>query len=73
MVGIELCLYHNDILFGLIERGPDNIELKANILRLPSESGTSFIKFNDKILESKKFREAWEKARQKERQRYRSR
>ena len=62
MVGIGLCLYHNDKLFKLIEKGPFNIELKANILRLPSVSGTSFVKFNDKILESKKFREAWEKA-----------
>ena len=62
MVGIQLCLYHNDILFGLIERGPDNIELKANILRLPSVSGTSLAKFKDKIFESKKFREAWKKA-----------
>lgn len=62
MVGIQLCQYHNDILFGLIERGPDNIELKANILRLPIVTGTSFAKFNDKISESKKFREAWEKA-----------
>ena len=62
MVGIGLCLYHNDILFQLIERGSYNIELKANILRLPSVSGTSFVKFNDKIFESKKFREAWEKA-----------
>ena len=61
MVGIGLCLYHNDKLFKLIERGPFNIELKAN-LRLPSVSGTSFVKFNDRILESKKFREAWEKA-----------
>jgi hypothetical protein len=61
MVGIDLCLYHNDILFKLIEIGPFNIELKANILRLPSVSGTSFVKFNDKIYESKKFREAWEK------------
>ena len=62
MIGIELCLYHNDKLFQLIERGSDNIELKANILRLPSESGTSSVKFNDKIFESKKFRAAWEKA-----------
>ena len=62
MIGIDLCLYHNDKLFGLIERGSDNIELKANILRLPSESGTSSVKFNDKIFESKKFRAAWEKA-----------
>ena len=62
MVGIDLCLYHNDILFQLIERGTYNIELKANILRLPSVSGASFAKFNDKIFESKKFREAWEKA-----------
>jgi hypothetical protein len=62
MVGIDLCLYHNDILFKLIERGSFNIELKANILRLPSVSGTSFAKFNDKIFESKNFREAWEKA-----------
>ena len=61
MVGIDLCLYHNDKLFQLIERGSYNIELKANILRLPSVSGTSFVKFNDKIFESKKFREAWEK------------
>ena len=62
MVGMDLCLYHNDKLFQLIERGSDDIELKANILRLPSVSGTSFAKFNDKIFESKKFREAWEKA-----------
>ena len=38
-----------------------NIELKANILRLPSVSSTSFVKFKDKIFESKKFRKAWEK------------
>ena len=62
MVGTQLCLYHNDILFGVIERGSDNIELKASILRLPSVSGTSFAKFKDKIFESKKFREAWKKA-----------
>ena len=62
MVGIGLCLYHNDKLFKLIERGAFNIELNANILRLPSVSGTSFVKFDDKILESNKFREAWEKA-----------
>ena len=62
MVGLDLCLYHNDILFKLIERGSYNIELKANILRLPSVSGKSFAKFNDKIFENKKLREAWEKA-----------
>jgi len=62
MVGTGLCLYHNDKLFKLIERGPFNIELRANILSLPSVSGTSFVKFNDKIFESKKFGEAWEKA-----------
>ena len=42
MVGIDLCLYHNDKLFQLIERGSYNIELKANILRLPSVSGYKF-------------------------------
>ena len=62
MIGIELCLYHNDKLFQLIERGSDNIELKASILRLPSVSGTSFAKFKDEIFESKKFCEAWKKA-----------
>ena len=55
MVGIDLCLYHNDILFKLIERESYNIELKANILRLPSVSVQVLLNLMIKYLETKSY------------------